>query len=331
MSPARYFLPEHPTLTEVYSKAELRGMLQAGELSRSDMVMDDETGIAYLLGDLLAMPFPDAAVAPTRSTSPLRAPRVPQSHEFRADTPLPRSEWEGNRRNQSTKEPIEEDVHAYEAPPPGGFGFDETEEDEDEERDAVFEEEEDGDSIISIAGAPPSQHPHVALSPDEEDGNAGGTPPAAGFMMEDDLGEEEEFLYIGHPSWFAFPKSLLVVAICLGSAYYFYKHQVGLEWLTLPGSIAGLVLLFIGLDRTSTTYYVTTKRVEMEYGIVGRNTKEVRICDIRAIDVEQAGFGAFVGLGTVKFDSSATAGPEVCFRNVRRPHDIKQLVRELQG
>lgn len=308
-------------------------MLQAGELSRSDMVTDDETGIAYLLGDLLAMPFPDAAVIPTRSTSPLQAPRLPQSHEFRADTPLPRSEWD--RRTRAEREDEQEEMAG------STFPTDSSEEDdfsehgdddgeEDDEGEAVFEEEdEEGESLVSAAPAYPTPAPANMHGTPEMEPRI--RPLAPAFMMEDEDVEEEEFLYIGHPSWFAFPKSLLVVLVCLGSAYYFHKHQVGLEWLTLPGSIAGLVLLFIGLDRTSTTYYVTTKRVEMEYGIVGRNTKEVRICDIRAIDVEQAGFGALVGLGTVKFDSSATAGPEVCFRNVRRPHDIKQLVRELQG
>ena len=94
-----------------------------------------------------------------------------------------------------------------------------------------------------------------------------------------------------------------MAAVCIGSAVFFLKHNVGFEWITLPGSIAGLILLFIGLDRTTTTYLVTTKRVEMEFGILGRNSKEVRICDIRAIDVVQRGFDAVIGLGTVKFDS----------------------------
>lgn len=289
MSVPRYFLPEHPRLTDVYSKGELRGLLQTGELSRSDMVTDDETGISYLLGDLLAMPFRDAEVLPSRSTSSLNTPQtIP--HEFRADTPLPRNE-------RDLPEPVfESDDRAFR---------DEDRPDEDEEgpdlpEDATFEED-----------TPPYED-------DEPDA-----------LEEDFTGEE--LLYMGHPSWFAFPKSLMVAAVCAGSAVYFYTHNIGLEWLTLLGSISGLVLLFIGLDRTTTTYYVTTKRVEMEFGIMGRNTKEVRIVDIRAIDVEQEGMGAIIGLGTVKFDSSASAGPEVCFRDVRRPHDIKQLVRDLQG
>ncbi|MEZ0274220.1 MAG: PH domain-containing protein, partial [Roseimicrobium sp.] len=60
------------------------------------------------------------------------------------------------------------------------------------------------------------------------------------------------------------------------------------------------------------------------------NTREVRIQDIRAIDVQQRGWRALLGLGTLKFDSSVSSGPEVYFKNVRRPHDLKELVRELQ-
>lgn len=283
MPVARYFLPDHPLLTEVYSRNDLRALLQAGELSRSDMVTDDETGLSHLLGDLLAMPFPDAGVLPSRTTSPLQTQPIPSSHEFRADTPLPRSELDW-----SPEEAEEHDDGQETLDDPAG---------DDSEEDSAS----GGDTTTDEAGEP---------SPDEE---------------------EEELLYLGHPSWFAFPKSLVITLVCISSAIFFQQHHVGLEWITLLGSIAGLILLFISLDRTTTTYFVTTRRVELEFGIIGRNTKEVRICDIRAIDVVQHGWAALMGLGTVKFDSSASAGPEVCFRNVRKPHVIKQLVRELQG
>jgi hypothetical protein len=305
MSAPRYFLPEHPTLKDVYSKTELRAMLQAGDLSRSDMVTDDETGIAYLLGDLLAMPFRDAAVLPARSTTSLQ-PVLPTSHEFRADTPLPRVEREG-LAEEETEEMEEEQEEEGMSVKRGG------EEWEDKrvrrggygERGAVEDEEEQ------------EEDQDQDQDQDQEE--------------EQEDGEEERLLYVGHPSWLAFPKSLFITAVCIGSGIFFQQHNVRLEWITLLGSIAGLIVLFIGLDRMTTTYLVTTKRVEMEFGIIGRNTKEVRIGDIRAIDVVQRGFSALLGIGTVKFDSSASAGPEVCFRNVRRAHEIKHLVRELQG
>lgn len=304
MSTPRYFLPEHPTLKDVYSKTDLRAMLQAGDLSRSDMVTDDETGIAYLLGDLLAMPFRDAAVLPARSTTSLQSAH-PTSHEFRADTPLPRGEREGLLEDDDEED---EEERAEE-----GDEEEEQEEDQEQEREGMRMRR----GVYEVRGAIEEEENQEEDQDQEQE-------------QEGEDGDDERLLYVGHPSWLAFPKSLFITAVCIGSGIFFQQHNVRLEWITLLGSIAGLIVLFIGLDRTTTTYLVTTKRVEMEFGIIGRNTKEVRIGDIRAIDVVQRGFGALLGIGTVKFDSSASAGPEVCFRNVRRAHEIKQLVRELQ-
>lgn len=314
MASARYFLPDHPTLTEVYSRTDLRTMLLAGTLSRSDMVLDDETGLAHLLGDLLTMPYPEVTVMPTRSTSGLQAlPSAAGHHEFRADTPLPKPE---------TEMPPDLDDEDYEdVEDEDASLMDDDFEDEDESADEAPDAEEtrrsrplqfepldddmeDSDEEGTVAGAPVKQH---------------GTP------------GPEELLYQAHPSWLAYPKGMLAALVAGTAAYFAHRLQFGMEWMLLCTSVAGLILLFVGLDRYTSTYYITTRRVEMEYGILGRNTKEVRIQDVRAIDVHQAGYAALVGLGTVKFDSSASAGPEVLFTNVRRPHDIKELVRELQG
>ena len=279
MNTARYFLPDHPELTDVYSKAALRALLQSGELSRSDIVTDDETGLSHLLGDLVTLPFPGAGVLPSRSTSPLQA-TVHESREFRADTPLP---------------------HTGTAHPEDLDGEDDDERATDD--DPAQEEDEPATAMDETAHQKDDELP---------------------------VDDEEILIYLGHPSWLAYPRALLVSAVCIATAYYFRQRGVGIEWITLLGSVAGLILVFIGLERTTTTYSVTSRRVELEFGIIGRNTKEVRICDIRAIDVVQKTYAALIGIGTVKFDSSAGEGPEVFFQNVRRPHQIKQLVRELQ-
>ncbi|MFZ4764262.1 MAG: PH domain-containing protein [Roseimicrobium sp.] len=283
MATPRYFLPDHQTLTEVYTKAELRAMLHQGELSRSDMVTDDETGLSHLLGDLVTISFPQGDMHQLRSTSAFQ-PLSP-SHEFRAHTPL-------SSRDSPNDETLPDETSADEL---------DLAEPEDE---SPFAEETDDAMPMHEASALADLSESV---------------------------EEENFLYVGHPSWFAFPRSLLAMGLGILGAYVFYKEGLGLEWVTFFGSTAGLVLLFVSLERATTSYFITTRRVEIEFGVVGRNTKEVRICDIRAIDVEQKGYAAVVGIGTVKFDSSATSGPEVCFMNVRKPHAIKQLVRELQG
>jgi hypothetical protein len=324
MSQPRYFLPDHPALTEVYSKADLRAMLQSGELSRSDIVVDDETGLSHLLGDLLAAPYPDVTTSPVQSTSGSR-PRPPLKHEFRADTPLPKP---------PEYDPGKDDVDDEEEWPDEDLeeildGAEDDAEDDPREslhthrqrsghRPSIFDDEDEPEDAFLESRLPPP--PAVPLTAQVEP--AGPMLPARGG---------EEILFLGHPSWFAYPKSLLAtLAGAVGSAVSL-QQNFGLEWVVLLGSISALILVFISLDRTTTTYFITTRRVEMEFGLVGRNSKEVRVADIRAIDVQQKSYAALVGIGNVDFDSSASPGAEVRFKDVSRPHEIKQLVRQLQG
>jgi membrane protein YdbS with pleckstrin-like domain len=355
MPNARYFLPDHPTLKDVYSKRDLRAMLISGELSRSDMVLDDETGHGHFLGDLLAMPYPDVTNMPRRSTSSTTGgdlpptPQLPPNHEFRADTPLPRPETDfrppSQRRprreedfpTQDPGEALEEDAHFHEDDledmPEGEDDFPQDDDVADDDDDRAEDEEAlDEDALHLSASAAGS----AATAPVQE--WRPGYPYGAGLRPHvgeveayhpEDRGPEE-MLYQGHPSWFAYPKALLALAVTVAGAVVSHQWQFGLEWVLLFSSVAGLILLFVGLDRFTCTYFVTSRRVEMEYGVLGRNTREVRIRDIRAIDVQQGGWRALLGMGTVRFDSSVSAGPEVYFRNVHRPHTIKELVREMQ-
>ncbi|TLD69627.1 PH domain-containing protein [Phragmitibacter flavus] len=326
MEATRYFVPDHPTLSDVYSRDELRHFLQRGELSRSDMICDDETGLAHLLGDLLSLPYRDATLAPSRTTrssvSELTAPNS-NSHEFRADTPLTAAH------------------HHHPSPPPTRSretsSFDDNHETEGDVDDPLDDEDDNLDSDPDPD--PNEDDENQDLRPFnpfgqsdipqfEEDINADELAyPSSSYPPSS---AEEEILYIGHPSWLSFPKSLIGFTLFAAATVYVLAAQIGLEWAMLLGSIAGLFLVFITLERTTTTYFVTSYRIEIEFGIIGRNTKEVRIRDIRAIDVHQRGYKALVGLGTVEFDSSASSGPEVIFTNVRHPHQIKELVRSLQ-
>lgn len=350
MPNARYFVPDHPKFTDVYTKDELRVLLQKGELSRSDILCDDETGLAHLLGDLLSTPYPEATVAPSRSTQssvpPLENP-PPQVQEFRASTtlsqtPLPRrnsrrdeveEDWEEETDDESDlddedytrqrAEEIEDDDldHLEDR----YTDSDEEEDDDDdsysdEESDATFVAEDDDRDLVAGVGSVPvttAEERNRAVFPT--------------VVRESLMAQEDDLLYLGHPSWLAYPRALLAFVFFALISAACWHLRYGLEWVMLFGSIGGLCLLFIALERTTTAYMVSRRRVEMEYGIIGRSTKEVRIEDIRAIDVQQSGVNALLGLGTVSFDSSAGAAPEVVFKNVRGPHRIKDMVRGLQG
>ena len=275
MADARYFIPDHASLKDVYSKDDLRGLLQAGRLSRSDIVFDDQTGLAHLLGDLLMTAYRETRTEPLPAAAD-PDDEQPHGQEFRAHTPLPgpRAELEGE----------------------GDDDLDFGPEDDEEAREDL---------------------PAGRIQQSGEEGLA--------------ESEEEELLYHGHPSWRAYPRSVLALFAFGAAAWLFHHLHAELAWVIVSGALAVLPLLFVSLDRTTTSYFITTRRVEMEFGIIGRSTKEVRIADIRAIDVEQGGYHALVGIGNVKFDSAAGSNAEVEFINVRRPHDLKHAVRELQG
>lgn len=269
MNDTRFFLPDRPEFKDVYSRDELRQLLKSGRLSRSEIVMDDQTGLAHLLGDLLAAPHPDVVPKVKRVTP--RRPDVPSVQEFRADTPLPlRDELE------------------YEDDDDQGGEYEEIDEVEDE-------------------GLESPREPHEPLS------------------------SREELLYHGRPSFLCYPKSILLFIIFTAAAVWCVKQQFRVEWTITAGALAGLVLVFVALNRSGVDYLVTTERVEIESGIVGRNSKEIRIRDIRAIDVYQSGWNVLAGSGTVEFSSAAGMDDQVRFKNVWRPHRIKELVRAMQA
>jgi membrane protein YdbS with pleckstrin-like domain len=138
----------------------------------------------------------------------------------------------------------------------------------------------------------------------------------------------ERIYYHGHPSWWAFTKALFLftllgIAAGLSSAF-------GSTFLLIGVALALITLVSVALFRFSCDFWVTDERVEMVWGVFGRSSKEVRICDIRSIDVHQKGLAGMIGLGSVDFSSSANSGVEVQFKNIRRAHEVKELVRSLQ-
>lgn len=138
----------------------------------------------------------------------------------------------------------------------------------------------------------------------------------------------EQIHYHAHPSWLAFAKPL-VLFVLLGIAAGL-SFQFGSHYLAIGLGLALVTLVGVTAMRFSTDYFVTEDRVEMVWGLVGRSSKEVRICDIRAIDVHENGLSGLLGIGTLDFSSAGNAGVEVQFKNIRKAHLVKELVRELQ-
>ena len=161
--------------------------------------------------------------------------------------------------------------------------------------------------------------------------------------IEDELDEEEEEFddededfsdsgerihHKAHPSWLGYSKELFLVLLLAVATPLLYL--ITSPWFLATAGGALLMLITLWIARASREYLVTEERVEHIWGIIGRSSQEVRICDIRSIDVHERGLAGMLGLGTVDFSSAANAGIEVSFRDVRGAHKIKVLVRSLQ-
>ncbi|WP_395717367.1 PH domain-containing protein [Prosthecobacter sp.] len=138
----------------------------------------------------------------------------------------------------------------------------------------------------------------------------------------------EVILHHAHPSWLGYTKALFLVLLLLVATGLLFTIQ--LEYAVITLLCASSTLIAIGIARYSHDYIVTRERVELIWGIIGRSSKEARICDIRSIDVYESGLKGLLGLGTIDFSTAANAGIEVQFKDMRQAHEVKDLVRKLQ-
>jgi hypothetical protein len=139
---------------------------------------------------------------------------------------------------------------------------------------------------------------------------------------------ERRLVYIGHPTVFTYWKSLLVAAAMAlggyyGSTYSGYLGVIGWFW-------ASLTVVYVLVDRSTRDYIVTSVRVEIVKGLFSKSSTEVRIDDIRAINVRTKGLLGLIGIGTVEFASAGTDVVEVAFKDVWRAHKVKVIVRRIQ-
>ena len=71
----------------------------------------------------------------------------------------------------------------------------------------------------------------------------------------------------------------------------------------------GLVLVagvygYVCVVRSMALYLVTSRRVEIIHGLITKSSNEVRVKDIRTINVKKSGFKGLLGVGDVEFSSA---------------------------
>jgi membrane protein YdbS with pleckstrin-like domain len=146
----------------------------------------------------------------------------------------------------------------------------------------------------------------------------------------------EQTLWTGSVSNLHYAGKWILVVILLAAVVTSF-------WLVLPDLglmlwearaalvvIAFLLICWIQIDRRRRRYVVTNKRVSVEYGIINRISNEVRIPDIRSINLRKTGLSGLLGIGRVEFSSAATDDADVIFWNTPEAAKVRDLVRSLQ-
>jgi len=91
------------------------------------------------------------------------------------------------------------------------------------------------------------------------------------------------------------------------------------------------VFVSVALQRFSRCYRITNRRVEIETGLIVKNSNEIRIQDIRSINVSKRGISGLMGIGTIEFSSAASDDADVIFFKVAKADSIRDSVRKLQS
>ena len=136
-------------------------------------------------------------------------------------------------------------------------------------------------------------------------------------------------LYRGSPCVLTYWRSVLFAVAVIFAGYALNPAIPG---MTAPGLIIGpLILLRAVLHRLRTLYLISSARVEVVEGLLSRSSRELRIADIRAINVTRTGLTGLCGIGDIAFSSAAGAQDDVVFRRVFGATALKNLVRRLQN
>lgn len=137
----------------------------------------------------------------------------------------------------------------------------------------------------------------------------------------------DELLYAGHPSILSYPGSMLSVVLGSTAGVWLIPFNSIFSLASFAVALSGLA--FLSLMRFTSDYQIMPRRIEVITGLLARSSNEVRIEDVRAINVSCRGVSGMLGIGTVDFFTTGDA-PEVTFRKIWAANRVKALVRRLQ-
>ena len=121
--------------------------------------------------------------------------------------------------------------------------------------------------------------------------------------------------------WIVFLKAIVVVVVGLG--LLFLQPIVG----GVVAAIGVMMAVPPWLQRVTSEFGVTSKRVIIKVGLIQRRTLELLIRQVEAISVDQSLTGRIFNFGTITL--SGTGGVRETFHNISNPLEFRRSIQSL--
>lgn len=101
-----------------------------------------------------------------------------------------------------------------------------------------------------------------------------------------------------------------------------YLGLIMLSLLLVPVVVGIFMLLCIYIIIKTTYFVVTDKRVITKFGILSINQSEVRVADIRGVNLQRGLWQRVIGVGDITIGTAATDGAEIVMLGVGDPNQV---------
>lgn len=141
------------------------------------------------------------------------------------------------------------------------------------------------------------------------------------------MSKDETIIYQGRPSWLNYIW-LYLISVAMVVFLIAISRLEDVEVILIVELICLLIAIMVSaILRWRYFFTITDNRVIMREGLIARNTIEMQLRHIRAINVRQGIIERILGIGTVVFISAADSEAAVVFKGIRNPNGVKQWVQ----
>ena len=145
---------------------------------------------------------------------------------------------------------------------------------------------------------------------------------------------DEYVFFHGHPCWRStldfYAKGIfaaVIAGVIAGFVTALAAGHVITGWVVAGVVVVFALVLVRGVfSRARITYTITSERLTIQRGFLGRHLQETRLERVQNVNSHQSVVERVLGVGTVEFDTAGGADYDFAFRGVANPRQIVRTV-----